>query len=514
MALKRTFFCWAAAAMMVSAPVLGVPYNILLIIADDYGTDSNSLYNTTGNASLPPTPNINSLYNSGVLFRNAYAYPSCSPSRACILTGRYGFRNGITLALGPARSVPQLANEPVIPKLLSANPQLGYRHASVGKWHLGNSPTDPNVLGGWGYFSGSLLSGVENYFRWSKTVNGATTITTNYATTDNVNDAISWIGQQGTNNWFLWLAFNAPHAPFHKPPTGLHSYGALSTNQVAIDANPRPYYEAMTEAMDTEVGRLLGQINRTNTVVIFVGDNGTPGEVVQPPFTAHRAKFTLYEGGIRVPMIIAGPVVQNPHRESTNLVHAVDLFSTILELAGADLKTVLPPRFPSDSRSLLPILTNGPASPRDCVYSEQFPAFIEPDQDGRAIRDDLFKLIRLQNGSQGFYDLFADPYERTNLFGRPLTSEQSVHLDSLGARLTELQNFPQIISISRSPKRFSISVDYIQDVPFSLYRSDNLSRNSWRSVSATVQKTNFTVTLTDPNATNATSYYRVAAPVR
>jgi arylsulfatase A-like enzyme len=503
-----------ASALISNLPALAARNNILLVIADDYGTDSNSLYNTNSKASLPPTPNINSLYTNGVLFRNAYAYPSCSASRACMLTGRYGFRTGFGLAIGPSNPLKLLANEPTIPKLLSANPELGYRHALIGKWHLGNAATDPNVLGGWEHFSGSLYPAVENYFQWSKVVNGATTITTNYATTDSVNNAISWIAQQGTNSWFLWLAFNAPHDPFHKPPAGLHSYADLSTNQAAIKANPRPYYEAMTEAMDTEFGRLLGQIDRSNTTIIFIGDNGTPGEVVQPPFNADRAKFTLYEGGVRVPLIIAGPVVQNPQRENTSLVHAVDLFATILELAGADLKTVLPQRMPSDSRSLMPLLTNGVGFARDWAYVEQFPAFIVPDQDGRAIRDDLFKLIRLQNGFRGFYDLIADPYERTNLFGRTLTPEQSLHFNSLGAQLADLQNFPQITSRARFPNKFSISADYIQNVPFSLYRSDTLGGNSWRLVSPLIQRTNFTVTLTDRNATNVTSFYRVAAPSR
>src|SRR6185369_15033160 len=96
--------------------------------------------------------------------------------------------------------------------------------------------------------------------------------------------------QQGTNNWFLWLAFNAPHDPFHKPPNDLHSYHDLSASSTAVAQNPRPYYEAMAEAMDTEFGRLLKTIDRSNTVIIFVGDNGTPPEVVQPPFVAARAK--------------------------------------------------------------------------------------------------------------------------------------------------------------------------------------------------------------------------------
>src|SRR4029434_103993 len=113
-----------------------------------------------------------------------------------------------------------------------------------------------------------------------------------------------------------WLAFNAGHAPFHKPPDGLHSYDSLSGTQGDITANPRPYYEAMIEAMDTEIGRLLSQVDINDTTVLFIGDNGTPARVIQMPFSNARGKDTLYEGGVRVPFIVAGSGVVNPGRSS------------------------------------------------------------------------------------------------------------------------------------------------------------------------------------------------------
>jgi len=489
--------------------------NILLVIADDYGTDSNSLYNTNASASLPPTPNINSLYDAGVLFRNAYAYPTCSPTRSCLITGRYGFRTGIGLTINGPYDVSLQANELTLPEILTANPQLGYRHASIGKWHLGEHPADPNVLGGWPHFSGSLPCCLDDYFRWSKTVDGATAINTHYATTDNVDDALSWIKKQGTNSWFLWLAFNAPHEPFHKPPNYLHSYEALPGDQTSIDQNPRPYYEAMTEAMDTEFGRLLGHLDRSNTVIIFIGDNGTPGEVIQPPFRSTQGKFSLYEGGIRVPMIISGPLVADPHRENTNLVHTVDLFATILELAGANLQEALPANIISDSHSLLPILTNGPVTPRAWVLSEQFSDYtpLPPEEQGRALRDDAFKLIRSKSGEE-FYNLLADPYEATNLLRNVMTPEQSSHYAALTATLAKLQNVPQITSFSYSSNRFAVSVGYVQGVKFSLNRSSMISGSTWTKVIALSQSNNFLVTLTDPNPAGTQYFYRVSTPSR
>src|SRR5829696_6170102 len=284
--------------------------NILLIIADDYGIDSHSLYNTNAAASLPPTPNLNALARRGVLFRNAYGQAVCSPSRCAMLTGRYGFRTGVTSPAGGPGAPEIQTNEFTLPEVLAAQSEPPYAAASVGKWHLGGGATGPNINGGWAHFSGSLGGGVQSYTSWTKTVNGvSTSFYTTYATTDNVIDALAWIQQRGTNRWFLWLAFNAGHAPYHKPPTELHSYDPLSGTQADITANPRPYYEATIEAMDTEIGRLLAQVNTNETTIVFLGDNGTPGRVIQAPYSSSRGKDTLYEGGLRVPFIIAGPDV-------------------------------------------------------------------------------------------------------------------------------------------------------------------------------------------------------------
>ena len=144
-----------------------------------------------------------------------------------------------------------------------------------------------------------------------------------------------------------WVAFNAPHTPFHIPPTNLHSYGANPATNLLK-------YRAAVEAMDTEIGRLLLSVNAATTDIIFIGDNGTPGQVIQAPYDAAHAKDTLYEGGIRVPLIIKGPSVVSGGRTSNALVHAVDLFSTMLELAGVPLPTTVT----LDSKSLIPILSN------------------------------------------------------------------------------------------------------------------------------------------------------------
>ena len=128
--------------------------------------------------------------------------------------------------------------------------------------------------------------------------------------------------QQATETpWFCWVAFNAPHTPFHNPPEELHSYGPNP-----LGSGNRTAYEATLEALDTELGRLLAFVDLANTNVILIGDNGTPGQVVQAPFARGHAKGSLYEGGIHVPMVVSGPhVALAPGTESPRMVNAVDL---------------------------------------------------------------------------------------------------------------------------------------------------------------------------------------------
>ena len=333
--MKAAFVQTLLSLLLFATSHAGAANNILLIIADDYGVDSSSLYNTNGSAVLPPTPNIVSLAQQGVRFEQAYANPLCSPTRACIITGRYGFRTGVGTAIEGAGSATLSTSEYTLPEALSAS-GTGYAMAQFGKWHLALGANSPANVGGWPYFAGSTGGALPDYTNWTKVVSGVTSNGyTNYATTDVVNDAIAWINARGTNHWFAWVAFNAPHTPLHKPPTNLApNYAGLSGTQMSINSNPALYFDAMVQAMDTEMGRLLAAVSLTNTHVIFIGDNGTPPKSIQPPYPSNHAKATIYEGGTRVPWIVAGPAVTTPGQTNLSPVHVADLFSTILEMAG------------------------------------------------------------------------------------------------------------------------------------------------------------------------------------
>ena len=423
------------------------PHNVILIIADDFGKDMAQLYNDPG-ADLPPTPNINALLDNGVLFENAWTNPICSPTRAAMLTGRYGFRTGIGNVVQASSSIGLSLDEFVLPEAISAGSPFSYTHANVGKWHVGNQAlggrNHPN-LSGYDHFSGLLRGGLDDYNNWSKVTNGSAMTITNYATTETVDDAIDWLDLQHPQDkpFFLWVAFNAPHSPFHLPPVDLHSFDTLTTTQSVIDNDPYPYYKAMVEAMDTEIGRLLDSLPadvRANTTVIFIGDNGSPGQVVQDPLDNQKAKGSIYDGGVHVPLLISGPKVVNPDRSSAALVNSVDLYATMLELMDIDVSATLPNTITLDSVSMMPYLTDSThSSPRSWIFAEIFTEGGDSD-DGKTIRNDQYKLIRYDTGDLEFYDLEADQYQDTDLLtsGSPMSSDEEQAYCGLFADLRAL----------------------------------------------------------------------------
>ena len=413
--------------------------NVLVIIADDLGVDYLSVY---GEGSDPaPTPNLDQLANEGVLFQNAWANPACSPTRAALLTGRYGFRTGVGAPVGGLSGRPGIpADEYTLPDALSDG-QPAYANACIGKWHLADEnnggESNPNLMG-FDFYTG-LLAGQDNYFTWDKTTNGVTAVVSNYATTENVDDAIAWLDQvQGP--WFQWLAFTNPHTPYHLPPVALHGFDDLPGTNRDIRQNPIPYFKASIEAMDIEIGRLLDYLRSTgqydNTTIFFVGDNGTNSRVVQAPFDPDRAKITLYEGGVNVPLIVAGPAVVSGGRTSGALVHVIDIFSTSLELMGVDLEAVNPPGNIIDAQSFTPVLNNTSTGTREWVFTELFG--LDEASNGKAMRNASWKLIRFDDGREEFYNLITDVFENNNLLTGTLSTAALNNYNALSGQLDQL----------------------------------------------------------------------------
>ncbi len=435
------------------------PPNILLVILDDVGIDQFASFGYGG--ALPPSvPSIDAIADQGLRFRNTWATPVCSPSRASALTGRYPMRNQLMQVIGPN----DLANsqlsefELTAPKLLKP---AGYQSAMFGKFHLAGpfnhaaSNGTPQALG-WDYFSGWILGAPSSidttaggvaaegtyscgfvpdtasdpsngadagacYIPDSNGDLGCTDLSGNnahgespglqclssggilvpgqacqtetpqhlnwnrenahyvsplvindrdqveeaalidprgrgYRSTIEANAAIDWINQQQGSGqpWMVTLAFTAPHTPVQHPPSGLlpSGIGGQLNADCSSVLNQRFLSDAMTEAVDTELGRVLletglaeaapgGGLNydpaASNTVVIVVSDNGTFTPFVKAPFDPLRAKGTPYQGGIWVPLIVAGQDVAAPGRTVEHMVNIADLFYLFGELAGVDV---------------------------------------------------------------------------------------------------------------------------------------------------------------------------------
>ncbi|MBL8755102.1 MAG: sulfatase-like hydrolase/transferase, partial [Planctomycetes bacterium] len=284
--------------LFLATAAIAQTQNVMLVVADDVGVDSVACYGLGSNP--PPTPTIDGLAAAGVRFTNAQACPLCSPTRASLLTGRHGFRTGIGRALAN-NDAGLAATETLLPEVLAP---AGIHTALIGKWHLGDDlgAATPTAEG-FGLFTGALQGALNNYFNWPKVENGTTSLSTTYATTDCVDEALAFVGST-SQPWFLMLAFHAGHTPLHAPPAGLHTQ-----NLTGLDpqTTPVPFYKAMVEAMDTELGRLLATMPpavRANTNIVFLGDNGTASQVVQAPFDPQRSKGTVYQGGVKVPLIV------------------------------------------------------------------------------------------------------------------------------------------------------------------------------------------------------------------
>ncbi len=393
-------------AVETSAP------RVVLIIADDFGIDTLSSYSdlyepADGAREFPLLPVIDGICDDGVRFDAAWATPTCTPTRGSVLTGAHGFRTGLDGVGGAFQIDPTIQTLPRILQVLD-----GFEGANIGKWHLGNSEEiggamTPN-LSGWDHYSGSLAN-VDNYVDWERVENGVASTQTTYATTVQVDDAIAWWTQRPVDEpSLLWLAFNAPHVPFHEPPAGLH--------QQAILRSVGQRYDAAVEAMDTELARLLAVVD-DDTLVIFLGDNGTPGRVIRADHPTDRAKGSLYQGGVHVPLCVRGPTVGTGVH--TGLVSSVDLYATIAEAMGLEQ---LPDGAGPDSVSLMPALTH-PSEPslRATVYTGQSGSG-QPDggfTGGYSLRDAQYKWIGNEDGSEELFDLSADPYETVDLSDDP-----------------------------------------------------------------------------------------------
>ena len=325
--------------------------NILLIVSDDAGYHDFSMQ---GNTNFP-TPRIDALAAGGVRFTSGYVCGAvCSPTRASIMTGRYPQRFGHE-SNPPALSTRGLpTNEVTFANLLKS---AGYVTGCVGKWHLGEQSQFYPTARGFDSFVG-FLGAARSYFPLTApksyeviSSNGVALAEGGYTTDRFGQAATNFIQQHAAEPWFLYLCFNAVHSPLEPDPARINRL----TN-CTYSSPDRQKQAAVTLALDDNVGLVLDTLQAlnlsTNTLVMFINDNGGDPDWPSDNSPLRGAKTEAYEGGVRVPYLIRWPARVPARQVLTNPVISLDLLPTALAAAGAPLPT----QRPLDGLNLLPLL--------------------------------------------------------------------------------------------------------------------------------------------------------------
>jgi arylsulfatase A-like enzyme len=392
------------------APVQPLPQaerpDVLILIADDLGWGDIEPY--------VATPAIQSLVDQGLSFKHAYSMPMCAVTRYTLMFGRYPRRDGI--GRGINSSAPPSAANPCPDPALVSLPEVfgaaGYTSALIGKWHLGSLPDKPAELaprehGFDAWRAGApanLRAGPESksYTEWKRVDDGVVSKSTEYATLAQRDAFLKW-WRETEGPRLAVVAFSAPHSPVHMPGPELLPEGYPETN------TNRGMFEAMVISMDTAIGQILAAVDLSNTLVLFLGDNGTPPLCRRPEQRRRHLKGTGFEGGIHVPLIVAGPGVATG--ESRALVHTVDVLAT---LAGY-IDQELPAGAAEDSISFLRSVREGGryAGAREWVFAEVYSTG-KDSVDDVAVRNRTHKLL-LSGERRLLFDLTVDPTEEAPL---------------------------------------------------------------------------------------------------
>lgn len=394
------------AALVLSAVSMADRPNVIVILSDDQGYGDLSPFG----APDIYTPRIQDLADQGVLLTSAYATaPVCAPSRAALMGGRYPERFGFQNNTPTDPNLLKIFGLPIdVPTLAERLKPLGYATGLIGKWHLGETQKFFPTRRGFDYFYG-FLPGGSGYFPAEKGdaklyENNHVTPFPPFLTTAFTDKAVSFIEDHTAQPFFLYVAYNAPHAPLEAPDQYLSRFPNLT--------GKRKTYAAMISAMDDGVGQIRGTLARVgllrNTLIIFASDNGgvlKHGAASNGPFRGGKSE--LFEGGIRIPCIFSMPGTLPVRQTYSGVCSLMDLPATIMTLAGSPLTGA-----DTDGVDLVPYLTstlNGP--PHQDLFWKY--------QKHGAVRDGRYKLIFNDTGDNAagarLFDLTVDPGETTNL---------------------------------------------------------------------------------------------------
>jgi len=395
------FFAASVTLVWPATAAEGKP-NILIFLSDDVGYGE---YGFQGATDIP-TPNIDSIAMGGVRFTQGYVSgPYCSPTRAGLMTGRYQTRFGHEFNSTARVSGLSLKETTFADRFKS----LGYATCAVGKWHLGQNAEYHPLKRGFDEFFGTLAN--TPFFHPTQFVDSRISPAVEviedasfYTTDAYAERCVDWLEKNKDKPWFLYVPFNAQHAPLQAPQKYLDRFPDVKDEK-------RQKFSAMMSAMDDAVGRVLTKVRELgqeeNTLVVFLADNGGP----TPTTTSRNGplrgfKATTWEGGVRVPFCMqwkgklpSGTTYENP-------IIQLDLLPTALAAAGE----AADPAWKLDGVNLLPYLKGeNKDRPHETLYWRFTPQW--------AIRDGDWKLVQGRDGGPkpGLFNLAEDIGEKNDL---------------------------------------------------------------------------------------------------
>jgi len=427
--------------------------NVIVILVDDMGWTDLSGYGS----DLHQTPNIDRLAEAGMRFTNAYASAAvCTPTRAALMTGKAPARLNMTIWHEYAKTPTQ--NAKVIPPITEGNlpheeitiaevlQQAGYRTGHVGKWHLGDAAHYPETHGFDYSFGGSFWGAPATFyfpyrgflwseFRYIPGVDAGEPRDGEHLTDRLTDEALEFIDTASEDPFFLYMSYYTVHTPIEGKPEIADRYRQrIREGMHHVNA----HYAAMHETLDDNVGRILKKLEEKgvadHTVVILTSDNGGfinefDGQTVTSNAPLRSGKGALYEGGVRVPLIVHWPGVTTAGSVSAEPVTTTDLYPTILDVTG--LTGAAQHNESVDGLSLSPLLEN-PASTldREALFWH-YPHYYHTTTPVSAVRQGKWKLLEfLEDDHLELYDLEADIGETQNL-----ASSQPVLASELKRRL-------------------------------------------------------------------------------
>jgi arylsulfatase len=434
MICKKFFilFCSFFIVCGLSALPFGEKPNIILVITDDQG------YGPIGKHDHPwiQTPNLDKLHSQSIRFERFLVSPTCSPTRAALMSGRHPMKNGITHTILERERM--ALSTITLPQVLS---MAGYSSGIFGKWHLGDEePYQPHKRG----FDEAFIHGAggigqkfncscadvpgNKYFDPVIRHNGSFVKTNGYCTDLFFTAGMGWIKdmKEKSKPFFAYISTNAPHGPFIAPP----KYAKKFTDRGFSERDAGFY--GMIENIDKNMGRLMEKLDQwdlnKNTILIFMSDNGSVGGMVREgsklgtskdgkPMEGFNAgmkgaKASADEGGVRVPFFVRWPGKFSSGKAVERISAHIDLLPTLAHIAGIDQL----PKGQVEGRSLVPLLKNPNAKWKDRYLFTQgarWKTGAEPTDHmwkRFAVRNERFRLVE-----NSLYDMKADPGQTTDV---------------------------------------------------------------------------------------------------